>query len=52
MTCEKLFAENFYGIFITYFATLFQDSIKLFWDKSPGKSNFVIKSLITPLLRE
>ena len=35
-----------------YYTIFFQDSVKLFQGKSSGKSDFVIKSLITPSLRE
>ena len=42
-----------YGLIITYYTTFFQDSVnKLFQEKAPGKSDFVIKNLIATWLRE
>ena len=39
-----------YSLVATYFAAFFQDSVRLFQDKSPGKSYFATKSLIAPRL--
>ena len=39
-------------LIITYYATFFQDSVKLYQDKAPGKSDFVIKDLSAPWLWE
>ena len=32
-----------YGLIITYYSTFFQDSVKVFQNKTPEKSDFVIK---------
>ena len=54
MTCEKVFAKNFYGMayLLPILATFFQDSVKLFQDKFPRKNGFAIKSLIALWLQD
>ena len=37
-----------YGLISTYFVAFFQNSAKLYQDKSPGKRDFIIKNLIAP----